>query len=98
LKNSSGLIDQLLKYDQCNLRKKPVEEKRQVLTRIIDIFKIIGKRELSYRGTSSNEAAYTLSDQIIDHGTFFEMVILLSKYDPILKLHIDFSIEKSKMS
>lgn len=97
LKNGSSSVDQLLMYDQCNLRKKQVEEKRQVLTRIIDIIKMIGKRGLSYRGTSSNEAAYTLSDHTIDHGTFLEMVILLSKYDPILKLHIDSSIEKSKL-
>jgi hypothetical protein len=57
---------------------------------------MIGKRGLSYRDTSSNEAAYTLNDHIIDHGTFLEMVILLSKYDPILKLYIDSSIEKIK--
>jgi hypothetical protein len=38
-----------------------------------------------------------LSDHTIDHGTFLEMVILLSKYDPISKLHIDSSIENSKI-
>lgn len=57
---------------------------------------MIGKRRLSYRGTNSNEAAYTLSHHTKDHGTFLEMVILLSKYDPTLKLHIDSSIEKYK--
>lgn len=46
LQNSNGSVDQLLVYDQCNLRKKQVEEKRQVLTRIIDIIKMIGKRGL----------------------------------------------------
>lgn len=96
LKNSSGSVDQLLIHDQCNLRKKQAEEKRQVLTRINDIIKMIGKRGLSFRGTSSNEVAYTLSEHTIDHGTILEMVILLSKYDPIPKLHIDSSIEKSK--
>jgi len=40
LKNSSDSVDQLLIYDQCNLRKKQVEEKRQVLTRIIDIINL----------------------------------------------------------
>ncbi|XP_050065551.1 zinc finger MYM-type protein 1-like [Aphis gossypii] len=97
LKNSSSSVDQLLIYDHCNLRKKQVDEKRQVLTRIIDIIKMIGKRGLSYRRTSSNEAAYTLNDHTIDHGTFLETVILLSKYYPILKLHVDSSIEKSKL-
>lgn len=58
---------------------------------------MIGKRGLSYRGTSSNEAVYTLNDHTIDHGTFLETVILLSKYDPILKLHVDSSIDKSKL-
>lgn len=97
LKNSSSSVDQLLIYDQFNLRKKQVDEKRQVLTRIIDIIKMIGKRGLSYRGTSSNEAAYIVNDHTIYHSTFLVMVILLSKYDPILKLHVDSSIEKSKL-
>jgi len=97
LKNSSNSVDQLLIYDQCNFRKKQVDEKRQVLTRIIDIIKMLEKRGLSYRGTSSNESAYTLNDHTIDHGTFLETVIVFSKYNPILKLHVDYSIEKSKL-
>ena len=62
-----------------------------MLERIVDIVKVIGKRGLSYRGTQF-EAAYTLDDMSIDHGTFLELVILLGKYDVCMKE----CIEKSK--
>lgn len=63
--------------------------------RIIDIIKLIGKRGLSYRG-HLNEAAYTLENEDIDHGNFLEILILLSKYDLIVKDHLDKIIDQSK--
>lgn len=66
-----------------------------MLERIVDIFKVIGKRGLSYRGTQF-EAAYTLDDMSIDHGTFLELVILLGKYDVCMKEHLSECIEKSE--
>jgi len=61
--------------------------------RIIDVIKLIGKGELSYRNRN-NEAAYTLNDTSLDHGNFLEIIILLSKYDEVIKCHLDKVIKK----
>lgn len=57
--------------------------------RLVDIIKLIGKRGLSYRGAKNAEAAYTLDNPALDHRNFLEIVLLLSKYDPLLKEHVD---------
>lgn len=87
-------IYSLLFSQQKKIRDQQVKEKRQVLERVIEILKVIGKRGLSYR--SRNEAAYNLKDDAIDHGNFLEILLLLSKFDPLLKKHLDTVIEKSK--
>ncbi|XP_029348340.1 uncharacterized protein LOC103307807 [Acyrthosiphon pisum] len=53
------------------------------------------KRGLSFRG-KRHEAAYSLTDETLDHGTFLEILILLGKFDPILKNHLDHVALKSK--
>ncbi|XP_047135342.1 uncharacterized protein LOC124812563 [Hydra vulgaris] len=84
----------LLFSNQKNVRAAQVKEKRQVLERVIEIVKFIGKRGLSYR--SINDAAYCLDNVNIDHGNFLEILILLSKFDPLMKNHLDIVTEKSK--
>jgi hypothetical protein len=79
-------------------KRYEVERNKAVLERLIDIIKLIGKRGLSYRGAKDAEAAYTLNDPSLDHGNFLEMVMLLSKYDPVLKEHTDRAIYKSQKS
>ncbi|KAL4090127.1 hypothetical protein QTP88_025026 [Uroleucon formosanum] len=56
---------------------------------------LIGKRGLNYRG-KRNEAAYSLNDHNLDHGNFLEIMILLSKYDPIICEHFNTIINKSE--
>ena len=55
---------------------------------------MIGKRGTSCRGTGSSEAVSTLCDEKVDHGTFLETVLLLAKYDNILKCHLKIVIKK----
>ena len=43
------------------------------MEKVVDVVTLIGKRGLSYRG-SNEEAAYTLDNEEIDHGTFLEVV------------------------
>lgn len=50
------------------------------MERVVEVVKVVGKRDLSYR-QEENEAAYTLDNDSIDHGNFLELVILLGKYD-----------------
>ncbi|XP_050065497.1 uncharacterized protein LOC126554459 [Aphis gossypii] len=68
------------------LRKSQVQERQKVLERIIETIKTIGKRGMSYRGTQS-EVSQSLSNTNIDHGTSLELILLISKFDPILKSH-----------
>ena len=69
-------------------------QKRQILDRFVSIVKMIGKRGTSYMGTGSSEAVSTLCDEKVDHGTFLETVLLLAKYDNILKCHLENVIKK----
>lgn len=78
-----------------SLRREQVQKRRQVLERLIDILKVIGKRGLGYRG-SRHEAAYTLQDISIDHGNFLELVLLLRKYDVHLNEHVNDCIRQSR--
>nr|XP_004210951.3 uncharacterized protein LOC101239087 [Hydra vulgaris] len=91
--NDKDVYSLLFSY-QKNVRAAQVKEKRQVLERVIEIVKLIGKRGLSYR--SINDAAYCLDNVNIDHGNFLEILILLSKFDPLMKNHLDIVTEKSK--
>lgn len=52
----------------------------QVLGRVKDVVKVLGKRGLSYRQVE-NEAAYTFDDNTIHCGNFMELILLLAKYD-----------------
>lgn len=79
-------------------KRYEVEKNKAVLERLIDIIKVIGKRGLSYRDAKNAEAAYTLNDSSLDHGNFLEMVMVLSKFDFVLKEHTDRAIFKSQKS
>lgn len=75
-------------------RKNYIQEKRDVLCRVIDIVRLIGKTGIPYRG-HANEGAYTLNDNTVKHGNFLELVLLLAKYDSVLNSHVQECIRKS---
>ena len=52
------------------------------------------KTGTSYMGARSSEAVSTLCDEKFDHQTLLETVLLLAKYDNILKCHLENVIEK----
>ena len=64
-------------------------QRRQIFDRVVSIVKMIGKRGTSYRGTGSSEVVSALCDEKVDHGTFLETLLLLAKYDNILKCHLE---------
>uniref|UniRef100_A0A336MY63 CSON006218 protein n=1 Tax=Culicoides sonorensis TaxID=179676 RepID=A0A336MY63_CULSO len=76
------------------VRRAQIQKNRDVLQRVIDVLKLIGKRGLSYRG-SIHESARTLNDEALDHGNFLEVILLLSKYDAVLSEHINKCVEES---
>ena len=51
-----------------------------------------GKRAIG--DTGSSEPVSALCDEKVDHGTFLETVLLLAKYDNILKCHLENVIKK----
>ena len=69
-------------------------QRRQILDRVVSIVKMIGKRGTSYRETGSSEAVSTLCHEKIDRGTFLETLLLLAKYDNILKCHLEIAVKK----
>ena len=84
----------ILTVSQTSLHNKQVMQRMQILNRVVSIVKMIGKRQMSYRGTWSSEAVSTLGDEKVDHETFLESVLLLAKYHNILKCHLKIVIKK----
>lgn len=80
-----------------SLRRKNARERKEVLEKIISVIQLIGKRALAFRAHRF-ESAYTinLENEETDHGNFLEILSLLAKYDPVLKLHLSRVISSSK--
>ena len=95
MRSSKSDLKSLLNINQVSAHREQVRKRRQVLERIVDVVKVIGKRGLSFRGVGF-EAAYTLNDSHLDHGNFLELIILLGKYDVCLKEHLTYCINESK--
>lgn len=96
LRRNNSNVENLLFSAQIKVRREQVRKRRDVMERIVDVIKVIGKRGLSYRGHEM-EAAYTLENEGADHGNFLELVLLLGKYDICMKEHLNECIEKSKI-
>ena len=92
---SKSDINSLLRGRQLTAHREQIKKRRQVLDRVVEVVRVIGKRGLSYRH-EDNEAAYTLEDSSLDHGNFLEMILLLGKYDVALKEYLSDIIHKSK--
>ncbi|KAL1250914.1 hypothetical protein QQF64_018710 [Cirrhinus molitorella] len=60
-------IHTLLTHKQMTVHRDQVRKRRQVLERVIDVVKVIGKCGLSYRG-HSHEATNDLENTAINHG------------------------------
>lgn len=92
---SEADINSLLRGRQLTVHREQIKRRRQVLERVVEVVRVIGKRGLSYRH-EENEAVYTLEDSSLDHGNFLELIILLGKYDVALKEHLSEVIDKSR--
>ena len=87
-------IKSLICTNQMTSLPEQVCKRHQVLERVVNIVKLIGKRALSYRG-NKNESTQSIADMSVDHGNFLKILLLLSKYDSCLQQHITECIEKS---
>ena len=87
--SSNKTVIDLPTVSQTSLHNKQVMQRRRILDRVVSIVKMIGKRGTSYRGTGSSEAVSTLCDEKVDHETFLKTVVLLAKYNNILKCRLE---------
>jgi hypothetical protein len=76
-------------------RRSEVTLRRAVVSRVVDVVKFIGKCSLPYR-SHENEACYTLSNPASNHGVFLETVLLVAKYDEVLRTHVERCTEDSR--
>lgn len=88
-------VPSLLEDKQMSIHREQVRKKREVMERVVEIIRVIGKRGLSYRA-DKNEAAYSLKEKAVDHGNFLELILLLKRYDVPLQEHVDHCIQKSE--
>lgn len=95
LKIQKADVKSLLTGNQMSLHAEQVKKKRQVMERIVDVVKVIGKCGLSYRG-DKEEAGYSLENIAVNHGNVLEWILLLSRYDICLQQHVNTCIENSK--
>lgn len=95
LYTSNKTIDILLFSDFKKKHKEEVKKNIQILQRVIDIIKLIGKRGLSHRA-HRNESALSLNNPILDHGNFLDILLLLKKYDIVLNEHVDLLTNKAQ--
>ena len=95
--NNKTVVD-LLTISQTSLHNKQVMKRRQILDRVVSIVKMIGKPGTSCRRTGSSETVSALCDEKVDYGTFLETVLLLAKYNNILKCLLENVIKKCLQS
>ena len=74
-----------------------VNHRRNVLTRVIEAIKLIGKSGLVTRG-KRNEAVYKLFDDSINHGNFLEIIKIIERFDATLQSRLTTVAEKSTIA
>ncbi|XP_065658226.1 uncharacterized protein LOC136082731 [Hydra vulgaris] len=96
LKSKGKDIYNLMFTNEGSIRHNNIKRK-QVLERIIDVVKLIGKRGLAFCAhRSESVSSLSLKNNQEDHGNFLEIILLLSKYDAVLKLHLSRVIKEKK--
>ena len=68
----------------------------QVLNRVFEVVKQLGKQGLPFRAHGDQERLELLTKPGINHGNFLEVILLLSKYYVSLKEHLKKAIEDSR--
>lgn len=96
LRNRGDIVDMI-----DSSRRKIVANNREVVARVIDIIIFLAKQNLAFRG-KRNESLYDIdifnefngNNNFKNRGNFMELVKLISKYDPVLRLHIEHCTKK----
>ncbi|CAH1099246.1 unnamed protein product [Psylliodes chrysocephalus] len=81
-------IENFINKDMQDKKKEEITRNRLCLLRIIDLICFIAKHGIACKGKNENEYNLT-DDDTKGKGNFLELVLLLAKYDDILKHHVD---------
>lgn len=93
-KDRGGILDLL-----DSSRKKIVSNNREIVARVVDIIIFLAKQNLSFRGKRNENVCdldifHELNKSRKNRGNFMELVKLISEYDPVLRLHIEYCSKK----
>ncbi|KAL4083681.1 hypothetical protein QTP88_028997 [Uroleucon formosanum] len=81
-------MEYLINRNMMAVKRKETENNIHVLKEVFEIIKFLGRQNLPYRGSSSNETISNFDDILINKGNFLEMVQFASKKDAILHEHL----------
>jgi len=84
--SSQNSIEFSMSRNMMNCRKELVMECCHVLEQVFDIIKLIGKQNLSYRGSS--KVLYNIDNSNFNHGNFLELLKFTAKRDIILNKYL----------
>lgn len=75
------------KLQQQNIDKE-IKKWKEILTRILDIIRLLAKQNLAFRGHRESVHQEDDINSMGNRGNFLELVDLLAKYDPVLREHV----------
>ncbi|CAI6370919.1 unnamed protein product [Macrosiphum euphorbiae] len=79
------------------VKRQETENNMHVLKEVFEIIKFLGRQNLPYRGSASNETISNFDDILINKGNFLEIFQFASKKDAILHKHLRQAIKNSKL-
>ncbi|KAF0742362.1 zinc finger MYM-type protein 1-like [Aphis craccivora] len=90
-------MEYLINRNMMAVKRQETENNIHVLKEVFEIIKFLGRQNLPYRGSASNETISNFDDILINKGNFLEMVQFASKKDAILHEHLRQAIKNSKL-
>lgn len=80
-----------------SLKKKQIQENIHIIRQVFEIIKLLGRQNLSFRGSKNSESLYKWDNtDNINKGNFLELVKFTAERDPILYNHLNRAIKNSK--
>lgn len=80
-----------------NLKRKQIEENIHVIKQVFEIIKLLGRQNLSFRGSKNSESLYKWDDKDnLNKGNFLELIKFTAERDTILYKHLNKAIKDSK--
>lgn len=80
-----------------NLKRKQIEKNFNVIKQVFEIIKLLGRQNLSFRGSKNSESLYKWDDKDnLNKGNFLELIKFTAERDTIWYKHLNKDIKDSK--